>query len=68
MQISTQFLVSEDFDRSIIYYDMLDKYSRLSPDIVRSLHLSVKPLILFDSTTLKPWVKHYESEFFSFSR
>ena len=52
MQISTQFFVSEDFDRSITYYDMLDNHSRSSPDIVRSLHLSVKPLILFDSTTL----------------
>lgn len=64
MQISTQFFVSEDFDRSITYYDMLDKYSRSSPDIVRSLHLSVKPLILFDSTTLKPWVKRTKVNFF----
>lgn len=47
----TIFFVSEDFDRYITYYDMLDNYSRSSPEIiVRSLHLSVNPLILFDST------------------
>lgn len=49
-KISAQFFVSEEFDRSITYYDMLDKSSHSSPDIVRSLHLSVKPLIFFDSS------------------
>lgn len=67
MQISTQFFVSEDFDRSITYYGMLDKYSRSSPDIVRSLHFVCETvdLVCFYDTTLKPCVKHTRSEFFS---
>lgn len=35
-----------------------------SSDIVRSLHLSVKPLIVYVSITPKHWFKHAKSEFF----
>lgn len=66
-QISTQLFISEQFNRSITYYDTLGKYSLSSPDIVRSLHFVCETdrrscLILTLGQNIPKWI------FFSFSR
>lgn len=68
MQISTHFLCKWGL-RSITFYDILDKYSFSSTDILYEVYVfcpSNRRSCLIHTTLKKLWVKHTKSEFFTF--